>query len=121
TASDRVLAMISGWNERDLEAIVDCFADDAVYHNIPMEPVQGKQGIREAISGFVAGASAIQWDMLHIAENATGAVLTERLDKFEMGGKWIAVPVMGTFEVRDDLIVAWRDYFDLAGFQAQIE
>ncbi|MFK7914624.1 MAG: nuclear transport factor 2 family protein, partial [Pseudomonadales bacterium] len=47
TASDRVLAMISGWNERDLEAIVDCFADDAVYHNIPMEPVQGKQGIRE--------------------------------------------------------------------------
>lgn len=121
TASDRVLAMIEGWNQRDLDAIVDCFAEDAVYHNMPMEPLHGKDAIRAGISGFVAGASAIQWDMLQIAENDSGAVLTERLDKFQMGDKWIEVPVMGTFEVREDRIKAWRDYFDLASFQSQIE
>ena len=26
----------------------------------------------------------------------------------------IELPVMGTFEVKDGKIVAWRDYFDLA-------
>ena len=121
TASARVLAMIQGWNDRDIDAILACFAEDAIYHNMPMEPVQGKDDIRAAINGFVAGASAIRWDMIQIAENASGVVLTERLDKFQMGDQWIEVPVMGAFEVRDDRIVAWRDYFDLAGFQAQIE
>lgn len=121
TASDRVMTMIDSWNRRDLDGIVECFAADAVYHNIPMEPVHGQAAIREAIAGFVAGASAIEWDTLHIAENAHGVVLTERVDKFKMGDKWIEVPVMGTFEVVDDRITAWRDYFDLAGFQSQIE
>jgi limonene-1,2-epoxide hydrolase len=26
---------------------------------------------------------------------------------------------MGTFEIENGLICAWRDYFDLAGYQAQ--
>jgi len=41
-------------------------------------------------------------------------VLTERIDTFTMGEKQAALPVMGTFEVRDGKISAWRDYFDLA-------
>ena len=57
--------------------------------------------------------------MLHIAE-ANGAVLTERVDNFVMGdGKPLSLPVMGTFEVEQGKIVAWRDYFDLATFTQQ--
>jgi limonene-1,2-epoxide hydrolase len=29
----------------------------------------------------------------------------------------VEVKVMGVFELRDGKIAAWRDYFDLAGFQ----
>jgi limonene-1,2-epoxide hydrolase len=47
-------------------------------------------------------------------------VLTERIDKFEVGGKWIALPVMGAFELREGKISAWRDYFDLAQFTKQL-
>ena len=41
-------------------------------------------------------------------------MLTERVDKFLVKGQWIELPVMGTFEVSDGRIRAWRDYFDLA-------
>ena len=37
-----------------------------------------------------------------------------------MGGKTIAIPVTGVFQVRDGKIAAWRDYFDLKQFQAQL-
>jgi limonene-1,2-epoxide hydrolase len=46
-------------------------------------------------------------------------VLTERVDRFTIEGRAITLPVMGTFEIENGLICAWRDYFDLAGYQAQ--
>ena len=50
---------------------------------------------------------------LHVAVR-DDVVLTERIDTFTMGERRAALPVMGTFEVRDGKISAWRDYFDLA-------
>jgi limonene-1,2-epoxide hydrolase len=113
-----VLELIEGFNNSDLDRVMACFEEGADYHNIPMEKVTGVAAIRGVLEGFVGGASAIQWDLLNIAE-ADGVVLTERVDKFEMNGTWIALPVMGTFEVSNGKIVAWRDYFDLNDFQSQ--
>ncbi|HEV8574090.1 MAG TPA: limonene-1,2-epoxide hydrolase family protein, partial [Dehalococcoidia bacterium] len=48
-----------------------------------------------------------------------GSVLTERLDKFALGGKKIELPVMGVFELTDGKIAAWRDYFDMAAWTRQ--
>ena len=48
-------------------------------------------------------------------------VLTERIDRFTINGKQIALPVMGTFEIdAQGKISAWRDYFDLAQFTEQM-
>ena len=55
-----------------------------------------------------------------IAESADGVGLTERTDRFLIAGKWIELPVMGAFELRDGKICAWRDYFDMAQFQRQM-
>ena len=41
-------------------------------------------------------------------------------DVFRMPGTTIELPVMGTFEVRDGKIAAWRDYFDLNQFMSQM-
>ena len=46
--------------------------------------------------------------------------MNERIDRFRMGEKWLELPVMGTFVVRDGLIHEWRDYFDLGQFQTQM-
>jgi limonene-1,2-epoxide hydrolase len=47
-------------------------------------------------------------------------VLTERTDVFVLPNVTIELPVMGTFEVRDGKIAAWRDYFDLNQFMSQL-
>lgn len=49
-----------------------------------------------------------------------GTVLTERLDIFHFATGTIELPVMGTFEVVDGKITAWRDYFDLNQFMSQM-
>ena len=40
--------------------------------------------------------------------------------QFELGGKWVELPVMGSFEIRDGLISHWRDYFEMKQFTDQM-
>ncbi len=118
-AQSVVLAMIDGFNRIDLDAIIDCFTEDALYHNIPMPAVQGKAAIRESLAGFMASSEEVQWDVLNLAVDAD-VVLTERVDKFKVNGVWVEVPVMGVFETAGGKIAAWRDYFDLGQFQSRL-
>ena len=115
----RVQALIDAWNANDLEGVLACFAPDAIYHNIPMEPLQGHDAIRAGLQAFMAGASEIDWQVLSSA-SAGNKVLNERLDRFLINGTWLEMPVMGTFEVENDRITHWRDYFDLVTFQQQM-
>ena len=120
-AEHAVLDLIDGFNRIDLDAILRCFADDAVYHNLPVDPVKGERAIRGVLEGFMTAASEVRWELLNMAVSPSGAVLTERIDRFKINNRWIALPVMGTFEVTDGLITHWRDYFDMAQFTSQVE
>jgi limonene-1,2-epoxide hydrolase len=101
------------------DELLDFFTADAVYHNIPVDPVHGHDGILGMINMFLAPGSHIEFRVRNIA--ADGAVvMTERVDVFELPGKTIELPVMGTFEVRDGKIAAWRDYFDLNQYMSQL-
>ena len=93
--------------------------DDAVYHNIPLAPVVGPDQIKATIEGFSGGVESIEFRLDAIAANGS-TVLTERLDIFTFANGRIDLPVMGTFEVRDGKIAAWRDYFDMAMFLNQM-
>ncbi|MCU1426531.1 MAG: limonene,2-epoxide hydrolase [Actinomycetia bacterium] len=116
---DVVARFCAAWADGDIAALVEYFTDDAVYHNIPVEPVTGRDAIRTTIEGFTAGVDRVEFQMLHIAA-AGNIVLTERVDVFTTGAKTIRLPVMGTFEVVDGHIAAWRDYFDLNQFMSQL-
>jgi limonene-1,2-epoxide hydrolase len=107
------------WAGGDLDVIVDFFTDDAVYHNIPIAPVNGKEAIRQTIAGFTTGVQQVTFRVLHIAA-AGDIVLTERVDVFDFGASTIELPVSGTFELRDGKIAAWRDYFDMNMFTSQL-
>ena len=115
-----VRGFISAWNAKDKDKIMDAFAPDCVYHNIPMEPLNGVEAISTFISGFVDMAKEIDWIVHRIVEGVDGSVLTERTDRFFIGDKWIEIRVMGTFDIEDGKIKGWRDYFDLAQFNAQL-
>ncbi len=105
------------WGRGDVDAIVAGFTEDAVYHNIPMEPLVGTQAIRGFVEGFLGStASVVAFDIRHqlVAGNV---VMNERVDTLSMEAGDVALPVCGVFELTDDgKIKAWRDYFDMAAF-----
>ena len=119
-ATEVVMSMVGAFNANDIDGVVSHFTDSSVYHNIPMDAVVGTDAIREVLNGFMGMSSKIDWVVTNIAEGDPGVVLTERVDRFEINGKWLELPVMGTFEVADGKITAWRDYFDMNQFQSQL-
>ncbi len=117
---DLVRAFIAAWEARDVDAIVSRMTPDARYLNVGLPEAVGHDAIRGFVTPFLAGARRVEWTVHHIAETPGGAVLTERTDVFELADRTLSIPVMGVFEFDGDLIRAWRDYFDVPGFQAQM-
>ena len=99
------------------------FTDHAVYHNIPLAPVTGREAIANNIASFIRpgapGIEGIQFHVINIAANGP-VVMTERVDVFKLPNKSFELPVMGTFEVSDGKINAWRDYFDMNQFTSRM-
>jgi limonene-1,2-epoxide hydrolase len=116
---DVVRRFCAAWSDGDVAALIAFFAPDAVYHNIPLDPVAGVDAIRATIEGFTGGVDAIEFRLDAIAADG-GTVLTERVDVFTFPNGRIELPVMGTFEVADGKITAWRDYFDMNQFMSQM-
>ena len=109
----------AAWSNVDPDQIAEYFTDDAVYHNIPMDPITGRDAIKSFISGFAGGAEQIDFRVHNIVADGP-VVLTERVDVFVMPTGKVELPVMGAFEVKDGKIAAWRDYFDLKQFMDQM-
>jgi limonene-1,2-epoxide hydrolase len=61
----------------------------------------------------------LDW-VIHRQIASDSLVLNERTDRFGKGGKWMELPVAGVFEVRDNRITLWRDYFDLTTMTDQL-
>ena len=112
--AERVVRDMCGtFAKHDAEALRPFFTDDVVYHNIPLDPAVGIDDTIAFLEGFFAMCEGMVIETLHLAVR-DNVVLTERVDTFTIGGRVAPLPVMGTFEVRDGKISAWRDYFDMA-------
>jgi limonene-1,2-epoxide hydrolase len=111
----------AAFSRRDIQEILGFFAEDAVYHNIPIAPVEGRAAIEAVLKQFVGPATtSAEFEVRNLAV-AGRVVLTERVDRFSIDGKDVALPVMGSFEVDEDgRIRAWRDYFDMNQFSKQL-
>lgn len=127
TPDQLVTQFCAEWIEPDPAKIAEYFADDAVYHNIPMEPVIGRDAIREFIAGFIVAFGGIDFRVHRQvtdggqspnAEESSGVVMNERIDVFTLNGVVVELPVVGVFEITDGKITTWRDYFDMAPIQA---
>jgi limonene-1,2-epoxide hydrolase len=116
-AEQIVRAFCAAFDEHDAEALRPFLADDVVYHNMPMEPVVGVDAAVDFVNGFFAMCDSMVIETTHLAV-AGDVVLTERVDTFTVGESVAPLPVMGTFEVHNGRITAWRDYFDMAQITA---
>ena len=113
-----VRRLCQAWSRRSVDEILDFFTEDGVYHNMPMEPLKGKAAIRPILEMIIGPCQRIEFEVLRAVADGD-LVLTERVDRFEMGDKRVALPVAGVFEVSGGKIVAWRDYFDMAAWTKQ--
>jgi limonene-1,2-epoxide hydrolase len=114
SADELVTEFCKLWASPNPDELAGYFTEDAVYHNIPMEPVRGREAIREFIAGFLAAFDGIDFEV-HRQVSDGALVMNERTDTMRRkDGEKIPLPVMGVFEVDNDRIVAWRDYFDMA-------
>ena len=107
------------FGKHDAEALRPYFTDDVVYHNMPMDPAVGIDAAIAFIEGFFGMCEGMVIETTHLAVR-DNVVLTERIDTFTMGQVTAPLPVMGTFEIRDGKICAWRDYFDMAQITAML-
>lgn len=108
-----VRAMCQSWSDPDPDRIAAFFAEDAVYHNIPMDPCVGRTAIRDFIAGFLTTFEGIDFEIHHQVANGN-IIMNERTDHLRGLGKVTPLPVVGVFEVSNGTITAWRDYFDMA-------
>jgi len=102
---------LAAWERRDTTFILDCFADDAVYHSIPLSPIVGKAAIREFVESF-EGVPPGQLQ-IHYQIATANLVMNERTDHITLNGRAVSLPICGVFEIEAGKIKAWREYFDL--------
>ena len=106
---------------QDLQEILGFFAEDAVYHNVPMAPAEGLPAIEAVLKQFVTPGAPAEFEIRNLAVSGS-TVLTERLDRLQLQGKAVELPVMGAFEIdAAGKIRAWRDYFDVAQMMKQLQ
>ncbi len=106
---------IAAWSRLDVDELVGYFTDDGIYHNMPIDPVQGTDALRGFIKAFLANWSKTDWEIVTlIAQGDT--VIAERMDKTIADGKPVNLPCVGVFEMRDSKIAVWRDYFDMGTY-----
>lgn len=119
TSEKVVRDFLGSWEGGTLDTICSGFADDAVYHNVPVKPIEGIAGIRAIFEAFLNAFTDAKLDIVTLAAEP-GLVLVERIDYFTMtDGRKVVLPVTGVFEVRNGKIARFSDYFDLADFEGQ--
>ena len=114
-----VEAFLGALESLDIDEAATYLADDAVWHNVPFPPAEGKPTVIKQLKGMARfDTSEFEVQMHNIAANGP-VVLTERTDMLRAGPVQGAFWVCGTFEVHDGLITLWRDRFDLTDVTAK--
>lgn len=69
------------------------------------------------LNGFFKWATDGKIIVLRAAEQ-NNTVWAERVDHWQIEGKWIEVPVVGIFDMHEGKVVHWNEYLDF-GYMAQ--
>ena len=120
-AVDLVHRFGRAWERCDIEAILDMLHPQIVYQNVPSPAMEGRDAVRSFITPSLTVMRQMEWQFLAAVATFDGRkVLTERIDTFLFPEGSVVAPLMGIFEIEDDLIARWRDYTDLGYFARQM-
>ncbi len=106
---------VAAWSRLDADELAGYFTEDGTYFNMPLQPVSGRDNVREYIRNFLQSWDKTDWEMVTIVAQ-DDLVFAERIDRTVIGGRKVDLPCVGVFEMENGRIRVWRDYFDVATF-----
>lgn len=117
TNAEQIVLWVTSWPELGLPpAAADFFTADAVYENVPVQgsEVRGATAIGETLVMFRSMFERIEVGVTAVAEEGD-LVMVERTERYVLlDGVTLEIDVIGAFELRDGMICAWRDYWEVA-------
>lgn len=106
-----VLRFLEALQQQDHDAIAELLSVDLHYTNVSLPTIRGGRLVSKIFKLALRKGTGFQVKNHNIAVNGN-VVLTERTDVIIVGPLHVGLWVCGTFEVLDEKIVVWRDYFD---------
>lgn len=95
TVQELMMAFMFAWANKDAARVASFFSDDAVYHNMPMDPVEGREAIEATVAGFMTMGGQVRVDIGHIVAEGP-IVMVERVDHFIGNERTIELPMVGS-------------------------
>ena len=116
-----VRGFLDAIERRDVDGVLACFAEDAVWQNVPHPPATGHDGLRAMLRPILERSDEVRWDVVTEAYDDRRAWL-ERVDRFWIDGVEHAVRCNGVVEIDpgSGLITEVRDYVDLGEWRARL-
>jgi limonene-1,2-epoxide hydrolase len=104
----------------DVDKLAGFFSTDAVYTDGPRGTYSGIDAIRAELEAQAQVTPNLVIDVKTLVVDGT-TVFAERVDKFDVQGKWFDLEVVGVFEVDGDgKIKRFRDYYDLQSLMDKV-
>ena len=107
-------AIITGWHNHDVEAVLAHVTDDIVWRNTSgyRPAVKGKAAMRAVLETMAPVIETSAWRMFDAVETHD-RIFVEGVDEFwTKSGRHIVIPYAGVFVFRGKLVSEWREYFD---------
>ncbi len=111
SAEQVVNDFIAAIGRKDQEAAMALVDEDCYYDNVPVGDMRGHEKMLEVLGPMFRSKGPLEFEIVR-QTCAGNIVMNERVDRFEIKGRKLGLPVAGIFEVNDGKITFWRDYFD---------
>src|SRR5713101_5836062 len=97
TENERIVTdFCNAWSRMDADELADYFTPVGIWHNIPLESIQGREVIRERLKGLPQRFKEFRIEILHQVSSGN-LVMNERIDYMVRESGRVALPVMGIF------------------------
>jgi limonene-1,2-epoxide hydrolase len=117
--SSLITEFVNRLERKEVASAMELVSAECEYDNVPMSKVFGPDAIAAMLGPMLSQCSEVEW-IVHRQAAQGNVVFNERVDRFHMPFGWLEIPVTGVFEVHDEKITLWRDYFDLATYRNQL-
>lgn len=103
------------WRDGDLDGVIAHLHPDVVWHYAAgaLPPVRGRAQARRLLEALQQQMLDVRWQVFASAE-VGDRLFVEGVDAYRTpDGDEVMTPYAGVLELRDGLVIGWRDYVDL--------